>query len=179
MTIAVAGLDSQLGELALAAGDRGLVACQFRPPSTLAAQLNAGTASAETDRVLELAKAEITAYLAGEAQEFTVPVDLDVSEFDRTVLTKLKDTVDYGRTATYGQLARDVGLPGSAARAVGRTLAGNPVLLIIPCHRVIGASGALTGYAGGLPRKRALLDLESKHAGGDNVPEHRSPWGTR
>jgi methylated-DNA-[protein]-cysteine S-methyltransferase len=165
MTIAVAGLDSMLGELALAAGEGGLLACQFRSPSALAARLKAGPGNTETDRMLELAKAEITAYLAGELQDFTVPVSLDVSDFDRTVLTALRDTVGYGQTSTYGQLARDLGLPVSAARAVGRALAGNPVLLIVPCHRVIGASGTLTGYAGGLPRKRALLDLESEHVG--------------
>jgi methylated-DNA-[protein]-cysteine S-methyltransferase len=95
-----------------------------------------------------------------------VPVDLRVPPPDRRVLGTLQRDVAYGRTTSYGDLARAAGLPVSAARAVGRALGANPVLVIVPCHRVVGSSGALTGYAAGLPVKRALLDLES--AGADD-----------
>ncbi|MGX7829191.1 methylated-DNA--[protein]-cysteine S-methyltransferase [Actinokineospora sp. 24-640] len=169
MTVAVVGLETELGELAVAAGPDGLRACQFVPPAKLAERFRAGPRTADNGRVLDQAAEELTAYLAGELREFTVPVDIEVPTFDRTVLTTLNETVGYGRTTSYGQLARDIGLPVTAARAVGRALGSNPALLVIPCHRVLGASGALTGYAGGLQAKRTLLDLETDHGEAEDL----------
>ncbi|MDQ3404761.1 MAG: methylated-DNA--[protein]-cysteine S-methyltransferase [Actinomycetota bacterium] len=110
---------------------------------------------------MEWARRELDAYFAGDLRRFTVPVDLRYSNaFDRSILTGLS-TVDYGETTTYGALARTLNLPTTAARGVGGAMAGNPVLVIVPCHRVLGADGALVGYAGGLGVKRRLLDLET------------------
>ncbi|MFI9404817.1 methylated-DNA--[protein]-cysteine S-methyltransferase [Nocardia sp. NPDC052316] len=108
------------------------------------------------------AVAQLDGYLAGTRREFTVPTDRSaLSAFDRQVLETLDSTTRYGDTTTYGALARALGREPADARKVGGALARNPLLILIPCHRVLGADGALTGYAGGLPVKRALLDLES------------------
>ncbi|MEV6558974.1 methylated-DNA--[protein]-cysteine S-methyltransferase [Nocardia sp. NPDC051756] len=111
---------------------------------------------------LVTAIAQIDGYLAGTRQEFTVPMDRSaLSGFDRQVLETLEATTGYGHTTTYGALTRALGRGREDARKVGGALARNPLLILLPCHRVVGADGALTGYAGGLPAKRALLDLES------------------
>ncbi len=101
---------------------------------------------------------QLTAYFAGELTEFDVDVDLRGTAFQRRVWEALR-TIPYGETRTYGQVAEQIGSPG-AARAVGLANGRNPVSIIIPCHRVIGSSGALTGYGGGIDRKRTLLALE-------------------
>jgi len=112
-----------------------------------------------------LARREILEYLEGRRREFTVPVDLEgVPPFHRQVLLACGE-IPYGRTVTYGQLAARVGRP-RAARAVGQAMAGNPVPLVIPCHRVVASGGGLGGYGGGLDLKRRLLALES--SGGDS-----------
>ncbi|MFX0577417.1 methylated-DNA--[protein]-cysteine S-methyltransferase [Nocardia nepalensis] len=111
---------------------------------------------------LEAAADQIDEYLTGERQQFCVAMDLTgMSEFDREVLRTLAATTGYGRTTTYGALTRQLGRTPADARKVGGALARNRLLILLPCHRVLGADGALTGYAGGLPAKRALLDLES------------------
>lgn len=112
------------------------------------------------DGVQRLA-AELDAFLAGGARGFTVPVDLALaSPFQRAVLTRLGSDVGYGARTTYGALAASLGRP-TASRAVGAALGANPLCVVLPCHRVVASSGALTGYAGGLDAKRRLLDLES------------------
>lgn len=102
---------------------------------------------------------QLSAYFAGNPVEFDIDVALGGTEFQRRVWAALR-TIPYGETRTYGQIARQIGSPGGS-RAVGLANGRNPVAIIVPCHRVIGASGALTGYGGGVDRKRALLDLES------------------
>ncbi len=97
-------------------------------------------------------------YFEGRVTSFDLDVAPEGSTFQRRVWTELR-RVPYGRTVSYGELARRVGRPG-AARAVGRANATNPISVVIPCHRVIGADGDLTGYGGGMERKRALLRLE-------------------
>ena len=104
------------------------------------------------------AVAELEAYFAQELRVFSVPIALHGTEFQRRVWKGLRE-IPYGETWSYGELARAIGQPG-AARAVGLANGRNPVAIIVPCHRVIGSSGTLTGYGGGLDRKRALLDLE-------------------
>ena len=102
---------------------------------------------------------ELDAYFEGTRREFDLAVDLTpLPAFQRSVLEELA-RVRYGETATYGGLAARVGNP-RAARAVGGALNRNPIPIVLPCHRVVGASGSLVGYAGGLERKRALLELE-------------------
>ena len=101
---------------------------------------------------------ELDAYFRGDLQRFSVPVDLRGTPFQRQVWEALC-RIPYGKTITYGELARSIDRP-KAARAVGRAIGSNPVSIAVPCHRVIGASGSLTGYGGGLHRKDALLTLE-------------------
>lgn len=105
---------------------------------------------------------QLTAYFAGELTEFDVDLALSGTDFQRRVWTALL-TIPYGHTRSYGQIAEQIGSPGGS-RAVGLANGRNPVSIIVPCHRVIGSAGALTGYGGGIERKRALLDLEQTSA---------------
>jgi methylated-DNA-[protein]-cysteine S-methyltransferase len=100
-------------------------------------------------------------YLAGDRSAFELPLKANGTDFDRRVWELIAE-IPYGQTTTYGDLARDLG-PGTDPRDVGAAVGRNPLSIVIPCHRVIGSTGKLTGYAGGLERKRALLQIE--HAG--------------
>jgi methylated-DNA-[protein]-cysteine S-methyltransferase len=102
--------------------------------------------------------AQLAAYFAGELVDFDLDLDLVGSEFQRRVWRALL-TIPYGETRSYGAIAAQIGSPG-ASRAVGLANGHNPIGIIVPCHRVIGANGSLTGYGGGLERKRQLLDME-------------------
>jgi methylated-DNA-[protein]-cysteine S-methyltransferase len=104
------------------------------------------------------AAAQLAAYFAGELTSFDLDLAPDGTPFQRKVWTALRG-IPYGQTVTYGQLAARIGAP-AASRAVGLANGKNPISIVVPCHRVIGADGSLTGYGGGLPRKRFLLDLE-------------------
>lgn len=106
--------------------------------------------------------AQLEAYFEGERTDFDVPLHLRGTTFQRKVWEALR-AIPYGRTCTYGELARRIGAPG-AARAVGLANGRNPVSVIVPCHRVVGADGRLTGYGGGLARKQFLLDLERRRS---------------
>ena len=117
-------------------------------------------------QVLDRPRRELTEYLAGRRRRFEVPVDLALATpFQRLVLGGLTDNVGYGHTTSYGRLATALGRP-SASRAVGAALAANPLCVVLPCHRVLASTGALTGYAGGVAAKRLLLDLEAAGAAG-------------
>ncbi|MGI5379142.1 methylated-DNA--[protein]-cysteine S-methyltransferase [Streptomyces sp. CA-251387] len=105
------------------------------------------------------AEEQLAAYFAGELKEFRLELRSDGSEFRERVWAAL-DTVPYGATTTYGEIAARIGAPRAAVRAVGGAIGANPLLILRPCHRVIGADGTLTGYAGGLDRKVRLLTLE-------------------
>jgi methylated-DNA-[protein]-cysteine S-methyltransferase len=102
---------------------------------------------------------ELREYFDGRRRQFETPLAMHGSEFERRVWEALRE-IPYGETVSYGELARSLGQP-SAARAVGLANGRNPIAVIVPCHRVIGADGSLTGYGGGLERKRALLELEA------------------
>ncbi|MGW1051733.1 methylated-DNA--[protein]-cysteine S-methyltransferase [Streptomyces sp. NPDC001118] len=104
------------------------------------------------------AKKQLSAYFAGELKEFTLQLALQGTPFQRSVWQQLS-RIPYGETRTYGQLADALGNP-QASRAVGLANGRNPVGIIVPCHRVVGSDGSLTGYGGGLDRKRRLLDFE-------------------
>lgn len=113
--------------------------------------------------VLETARREVGAYFAGEPVAFGVPVRLEGTPFQRRVWAALRE-IPHGETLSYAALAERLGDP-RAVRAVGAANGQNPVAVVVPCHRVIGADGSLTGYAGGVERKRALLDLERRQLG--------------
>lgn len=154
--------DTPIGPLLLATTERGVCRIAFdaepeRQVEDLARRF--GVRVLRSPRPLDRLRRELDDYFEGRRHEFDLPVDLAaVPGFHREVLTELQ-RVPYGETATYGALAARVGRP-KAARAVGGACNRNPIPIVVPCHRVVGASGSLVGYAGGLDRKRALLTLE-------------------
>ena len=115
-------------------------------------------APVSADPLLLDAAGQLRAYFAGDLREFDLPLAPRGTEFQRQVWAAVS-AVPYGETATYSEIAAAVGRP-TARRAVGAANGRNPLPVIVPCHRIIGAAGALTGYGGGLDRKRSLLDLE-------------------
>ena len=122
----------------------------------------AGAENRNDEPVLIEAEAQLRAYFAGELRRFELPLALRGTDFQLTVWDALLE-IPYGATITYSELAAAIGRP-SACRAVGAANGRNPLAVIVPCHRVIGAAGALTGYGGGLERKRVLLALEARKA---------------
>ena len=108
------------------------------------------------------AREQLTAYFAGKRQSFDLPLQPHGTEFQLQVLEELQK-IPYGTTASYGEIAQRIGRP-KAVRAVGAANGRNPLPIVIPCHRVIGSSGDLTGFGGGLPTKEALLRLELEHS---------------
>ncbi|MCX6401571.1 MAG: methylated-DNA--[protein]-cysteine S-methyltransferase [Propionibacteriales bacterium] len=109
--------------------------------------------------VLKEAVRQLAAYFAGDRAGFDLPLNPVGSEWQRAVWAQLLK-IDYGETASYGEIAGRLGKTNAASRAVGTANGSNPIPIVIPCHRVIGADGTLTGYAGGIERKQALLELE-------------------
>jgi methylated-DNA-[protein]-cysteine S-methyltransferase len=116
-------------------------------------------ANARNAELLEAVEAQIAEYFARTRAQFDLPLNLQGPAFHRRVWAALCE-IPYGQTVSYGELAAELGDPG-LARAVGTANGANPIAIIVPCHRVIGADGSLVGYGGGLDRKRILLDLES------------------
>ena len=114
--------------------------------------------SIEDDAVLRGVRDQLGEYFAGRRRLFDIPLALEGTPFQQRVWNALCE-IPYGETISYGELARRIGHP-SAVRAVGLANGSNPIAIIVPCHRVIGANGTLTGYGGGLPTKARLLDLE-------------------
>ena len=150
-------IDSPIGELLIAATDRGLARIHFDPEGQedeLARVFGRRVLRSPIDDV----RRELDEYFEGSRREFDLPLDLRVASFNAEVLAELA-RVPYGVTTTYGTLADKVGHP-RAARAVGTVMNRNPIPIVLPCHRVVGANGSLTGYAGGLDRKLQLLQLE-------------------
>jgi methylated-DNA-[protein]-cysteine S-methyltransferase len=156
--------DTPIGTLLLAvAGDR-VVASSFGDEETMTARLARAVSPRvlRQPRPLDDVRRQLDEYLAGERTTFDLNVDLVLATpFQRLVLEDLPTHTAYGKTRSYGEVAGDIQRP-KAARAVGTALGANPVCVVLPCHRVIGANGALTGYAGGLDAKRFLLNLEAK-----------------
>lgn len=151
--------DSRLGRLLLVARDDALIGCYFPahryPP---AAESTGDLVELSEDPVLALAAAQLDEYLAGTRRAFSVPIAPRGDAFNEQVWGLLVQ-IRYGETTSYGALATQLGNPHLAQR-VGQAVGRNPISMIVPCHRVLGADGSLTGFAGGLERKRALLDLE-------------------
>jgi methylated-DNA-[protein]-cysteine S-methyltransferase len=154
--------DSPVGRLLVAASDRGLCMISYDPEPDRELDWLArafGARVLRSPRPVDEARRELSEYFEGERREFDLPVDLSpLPGFQRAVLDELA-RIPYGHVDTYGGLARRIGKP-QAARAVGGALNRNPVPIVVPCHRIVGAGGRLTGYAGGLERKEALLGLE-------------------
>jgi methylated-DNA-[protein]-cysteine S-methyltransferase len=143
-------LDSPIGPLGLVASESGLRHVRF----------HARRLRSEGDSpVLDAAAEQLDAYFAGELTEFDLELDLAGSEFQRRCWLALA-TIPYGQTVSYGEQARRLGLRPAAARAVGAANGQNPLPLVLPCHRVIGSDGSLTGFGGGLHVKRFLLEHE-------------------
>ena len=148
---------SPVGDLHVAATGRGLCRISYREDNW-EEQLARGFGVRVLRSPLDDVRRELDEYFEGRRQAFDLALDLRVAPFYADVLRELA-TVPYGSNTTYGTLARQAGRP-SAARAVGTVMNRNPVPIVLPCHRVVGANGALTGYAGGLEVKRRLLQLE-------------------
>ncbi len=111
------------------------------------------------DPLLDNAARQLAEYFAGDRRDFDLPLASDGTEFQRKVWGELR-RIPYGETTTYGEIARRLGYEAGISRAVGAANGANPLPIVVPCHRVVGSDGSLTGYAGGVARKRALLELE-------------------
>jgi methylated-DNA-[protein]-cysteine S-methyltransferase len=154
--------ETPVGTLLVAATDHGLCRISFDPEPERELEWLArayGLRVLRASRPLDRPRRELDEYFEGTRKEFELPVDLAaLPSFQQLVLAELQ-LVPYGATATYGGLAERIGRP-RAARAVGGALNKNPVPIVVPCHRIVGASGSLVGYGGGLERKEKLLALE-------------------
>jgi methylated-DNA-[protein]-cysteine S-methyltransferase len=148
--------DSPVGEL-LAVGDGRALHGLYMQDGRTAATVRPEWEPAEEH--FDDLREQLGEYFAGDRQGFDVGLEMAGSPFQRRVWQELR-AIPYGETIGYGELARRIGVP-SAARAVGVANGRNPISIIVPCHRVIGADGSLTGYGGGLERKRLLLELEA------------------
>ena len=149
-------IETPLGPLTALACDAGLMGLWFDRQQHGPGLLDAPVDDAQ--HWIALARAELDLYFAGRLREFTVALAPRGTAFQEAVWRRLS-AIRCGDTVSYGRIARDVGSP-QASRAVGAAVGRNPITVIVPCHRVIGENGTLTGYAGGLHRKQALLDIE-------------------
>jgi methylated-DNA-[protein]-cysteine S-methyltransferase len=154
--------DSPLGPLTLIASG-GALAGLYMNGRTPASADTAGAADDADAAVLDEAVRQLSEYFDGRRQAFNLPLALEGTAFQRRVWDALLG-IGYGQTVSYGQLADQIGQP-TAARAVGLANGRNPVSIIVPCHRVVGADGSLTGYGGGLGNKQRLLELERRVSG--------------
>jgi methylated-DNA-[protein]-cysteine S-methyltransferase len=149
-------IETPLGPLTALAGAMGLMGLWFNYQQHAPGALDAPVD--ESQRWIAQARAELDLYFAGRLREFKVALAPQGTEFQEAVWRRLC-AIECGATTSYGRIAREVDSP-SASRAVGAAVGRNPISIIVPCHRVIGENGTLTGYAGGLHRKQALLDIE-------------------
>lgn len=155
MTITFLRMDTPIGVLTLAADEDGLQRIDFPPPHQAAPGDDWREGS---NAVLVEARRQLSEYFEGQRQRFELPLSPRGTDFQRAVWTTLAD-IPYGGTWSYRDLAQRLGRP-TATRAVGAANGRNPLPVVLPCHRVIGADGSLTGFGGGLPTKRWLLELE-------------------
>ena len=147
---------SPVGVLTLVASDAGLRAVIWEDDDERV--VIAGTTPSDDDPVLDAARRQLAEYFAGERTDFDLPLDPRGTPFQQRAWLALRE-IPYGETISYGEQAARLGDPGRA-RAVGAANGKNPLSIVVPCHRVIGSDGSLTGFGGGLPAKRLLLDLE-------------------
>ncbi len=151
-------VDGPFGELLIATEDGAALSRVWLPPAHPAA----GWLRDDDLPVLAAARRQLGEYFAGERTDFDLPLAARGTAFQQKVWDALR-RIAYGTTRSYGQIADEIGAPG-AARAVGAANHDNPLAIIVPCHRVVGANGSLVGYAGGLDQKRTLLELETTGA---------------
>jgi methylated-DNA-[protein]-cysteine S-methyltransferase len=152
---------SPVGELTLVASDAGLVAILWQDDDPARVRLPTRELRPHHPMLIQ-ASAELTAYFTGRLTQFTVPLDFRGTDFQQKVWAALL-AIPFGQTRSYGDVARAINHP-TASRAVGAANGRNPISIITPCHRVVGTSGALTGFAGGVNVKRWLLDFERRGA---------------
>jgi methylated-DNA-[protein]-cysteine S-methyltransferase len=159
-----AELDSPIGPLTLVAQDGALTGLYMQVRGHEPGDAELGEpAGLDADPVLAQAAGQLKAYFAGQLSTFDLPLAMTGTGFQRTVWEGLRQ-IPFGQTISYGELARRIARP-SASRAVGLANGRNPISIVVPCHRVIGADGSLTGYGGGIDRKRFLLALEQRVSG--------------
>ena len=151
-------INSPVGKLTVAATERGLCGIYFEQHRHFKGK--DGWQRDAQHTVVRQAVRQLEEFFAGARESFDVPLDLQGTPFQQEVWQQLLH-IPHGATVSYGEHARAVGRP-KAARAVGAAIGRNPVSIIVPCHRVVGSNGSLTDYAGGLERKRVLLDLEAR-----------------
>ena len=161
MTYSYKTTKTPVGLLKLVASDRGLTAILWENDDPKRVRLSP-LAEDKNHPVLLETERQLNDYFAGKREKFSLTFDFVGTEFQKDVWTALA-TIPFGETRSYAQIAAQVGRP-KAVRAVGAANGKNPISIIVPCHRVIGSNGSLTGYGGGLPTKRALLDLEAGRA---------------
>jgi methylated-DNA-[protein]-cysteine S-methyltransferase len=154
-------MDSPVGELRIVEHDGAVTAIEYAPFTPIGQSHDGRPRGARQDDhpVLAQAVSQLRAYFARELKEFDLPLAPVGSAFQKSVWEQLL-LIGYGDTASYGEIARRLGKSNAASRAVGLANGSNPIPIVIPCHRVIGANGTLTGYAGGIERKQTLLELE-------------------
>lgn len=155
-------MTSPVGELTLIASDKGLAAILWENDRPGRVKLGPMTEDKSYPVLIE-AERQLSDYFAGKRQSFSLDLDFNGTEFQKKVWAALL-TIPFGQTRSYGQIAAQIGKP-KAVRAVGAANGKNPISIVAPCHRVIGANGTLTGFAGGLKAKECLLSIESRKAG--------------
>ncbi|MCM2255742.1 MAG: methylated-DNA--[protein]-cysteine S-methyltransferase [Vicinamibacteria bacterium] len=163
-------VDTPVGDL-LVAGDEGALRLVSFPTGKM--RRRPESEWVEDARPFKAARQQLREYFAGARQRFDLPLEPVGTPFQRHVWAELR-RIPYGRTRTYAELAARIGRP-RAMRAVGTANGANPLPIVVPCHRVIGADGSLTGFGGGLPAKRLLLDLEGALPRNDTHPERVAP----
>ena len=151
-------MDSPIGELRIVEQNGSISAIEFTPFRASAEGRPLGERD-DDNPVLVRAVEQLTAYFARDLKEFDLPLSPQGTDFQQRVWEQLLD-IGYGDTASYGEIAHRLGMTNAASRAVGLANGRNPIPIVIPCHRVIGANGTLTGYAGGIERKQTLLEIE-------------------
>ncbi|HWD80563.1 MAG TPA: methylated-DNA--[protein]-cysteine S-methyltransferase [Kribbella sp.] len=152
-------VSTRVGELTVVVSETDLVGIYFPHHWVKPSAETLGERVESTDPLIALVVEQLEEYFDGRRTSFALPVRLEGDAFQRRVWAVLEE-IPYGETTTYGEIAARLGEPAQAAQAVGKAVGQNPVSIVVPCHRVIGKNGSLTGYAGGLTRKQFLLDLE-------------------
>jgi methylated-DNA-[protein]-cysteine S-methyltransferase len=178
MAYAYKVIGSPVGKLKLVASEKGLAAILWEKENPRRVPLGPMTEAPRNKLLLEVER-QLEEYFAGRLRRFAVPLDFNGTEFQKSVWQALL-TIPFGETRSYGAIAEQIGRP-DAPRAVGAANGRNPISIIAPCHRVVGSSGRLTGFAGGLEAKQYLLGLEGRKTppsreGRTVKEENRSRW---
>jgi len=158
MSLSYKFLESPVGKLKLVASEIGLIAVLWENDKPQRVPLK-DLIEDNNENILREAERQLKEYFAGKRRSFSIPLDMRGTPFQKDVW-RILQTIPFGETLSYGQIANRLGRPG-ASRAVGAANGRNPISIVVPCHRVIGSTGKLTGFAGGLDIKAHLLDLES------------------